>query len=186
MNNNLTTIIQHRRSTYPTDFSNKEITKTDLEELLSVIPYTPNHKKTTPWRFQVFQKEAKTNLGNHLASLYETHTDPSKFSERKQKGIIDKAEKSSAIATITIKVSGLVPEWEEVAAVAMSVQNIWLKATSMGIGGYWSSPKLISYMNDFLHLEADEKCLGLFYLGYPNTPFEEQQKDWKEFVKFID
>ena len=31
------------------------------------------------------------------------------------------------------------PEWEEICAVAMSVQNMHLAAEAMGIGGFWSS-----------------------------------------------
>ena len=37
-----------------------------------------------------------------------------------------------------------IPEWEELASVACAVQNMWLSATSYGIGAYWSSPKVYS------------------------------------------
>ena len=59
-----------------------------------------------------------------------------------------------------------IPEWEEVAAVAMAVQNMWLSCTALGIGCYWSSPGLIHYMDQFFELEKGEKCLGFFYMGY--------------------
>ena len=61
-----------------------------------------------------------------------------------------------------------VPEWEEVASVAMAVQNMWLGCTARGIGSYWSSPKTILNARDFLNLRDGESCLGLFYMGYPN------------------
>ncbi len=57
------------------------------------------------------------------------------------------------------------PEWEEVAAVAMAVQNMWLTASQHGIGAYWSSPGLIKYMDEFFSLKKGEKCLGFFYMG---------------------
>lgn len=32
-----------------------------------------------------------------------------------------------------------VPLWEEHAAVACAVQNMWLAATAAGVSGYWTS-----------------------------------------------
>ena len=58
------------------------------------------------------------------------------------------------------------PVWEEVAATAMAVQNMWLCCTELGIGSYWSSPGVIKYMGDFLPLAEGEECLGFFYMGY--------------------
>ncbi|MDZ7605566.1 MAG: nitroreductase family protein [Cyclobacteriaceae bacterium] len=33
-----------------------------------------------------------------------------------------------------------IPEWQEIAAVSMAVQNMWLTATDMGLGAFWSTP----------------------------------------------
>lgn len=59
-----------------------------------------------------------------------------------------------------------VPEWEEIASVAMAVQNIWISASAYGIGGYWSTPKVIEKMSDHVTMNTGEKCIGLFYMGY--------------------
>ena len=66
-----------------------------------------------------------------------------------------------------------VPEWEEIASVSMSVQNMWLMATNLKIGAYWSSPKLIDSIGEFIPLDKGEKCLGIFYMGKfsERTPF---------------
>ncbi|MEM9823103.1 MAG: nitroreductase family protein, partial [Bacteroidota bacterium] len=63
-----------------------------------------------------------------------------------------------------------VPEWEELAAVACAVQNMWLTCTAYGIGAYWSSPKTIKHTNAFLQLAEGESCLGFFYMGYHDLP----------------
>jgi nitroreductase len=44
-----------------------------------------------------------------------------------------------------------------------------LSCTAYGLGGFWSTPKLIysKKMNEFLELEVKDRCLGLFYIGYP-------------------
>jgi len=58
-----------------------------------------------------------------------------------------------------------VPEWEEIAATAMAVQNMWLVATSLEIGAYWSSPGYLKYFNELVPLADLETCVGLFYMG---------------------
>ena len=59
-----------------------------------------------------------------------------------------------------------IPEWEELAAVAMAVQNMWIACSGYGIGAYWSSPDLIQYFHEFEPLAEGEKCIGIFYMGY--------------------
>ena len=60
-------------------------------------------------------------------------------------------------------------EIEEIEAVACAIQNMHLSCTAYGLGGFWATPKLIysTYMNEFLGLGEKDKCLGLFYIGYP-------------------
>jgi nitroreductase len=60
---------------------------------------------------------------------------------------------------------------EEIQAVACAVQNMYLTCTAYGMGGFWSTPKLIysQQMNQFLELSEKDKCLGLFYIGYPSV-----------------
>ena len=79
-----------------------------------------------------------------------------------------KVDQSALVIAICIQrdLKESIPEWEEIAAVAMAVQNMWLYSSSVGIGGYWSSPKLINYLSDHIKLEKGERCLGFFYMGY--------------------
>jgi len=89
---------------------------------------------------------------------------------------IDKKDiEAAAIVAICMQRDPLesVPEWEEVAAVAMAVQNMWLCCTEMGIGSYWSSPGLIKYMDEFFDLKEGETCLGFFYMGYSDAELPE-------------
>jgi nitroreductase len=58
-----------------------------------------------------------------------------------------------------------VPEWEEIAATAMAVQNMWLTCVDFKIGCYWSTPKYTIKMDHFFKLKKNERCLGFFYMG---------------------
>lgn len=158
----LKNIIETRRSIFPKSYSTEEINENVLNEILNSANFAPNHKRTKPWRLKVFRREEKNALGEFLAKIYQQTTSPQSFLEKKFLDISDKAAKSNAIITISVNFSGLLPEWEEIAATAMAVQNMYLTAT---VGCYWSTPGMINHLGDFLGLEENQKCIGLFYLG---------------------
>lgn len=181
-------IIRKRRSIYPHQYNDEQVTKEEIQELLKVANWAPTHRKTEPWRFKVLQGKSKTKFSAFVGSLYFKSTDkPSKFKQRK---IIDKFQKSSAVIAICLQrdPKESVPEWEEVAAVAMSVQNMWILATEMQIGCYWSSPKMIKDFGEFFDFKEGEKCLGLLYLGKTDEewPKGERQTSIDEKLDFFD
>ena len=81
-----------------------------------------------------------------------------------------------------------VPEWEEIAATAMAVQNIWLACAGSQIGGYWSTPDYVAELNDYLKLNQNERCLGLFYLGRFDelTPRQTDRNDIHDHIDWFE
>ena len=181
------TIIANRRSIFPIQFSEKEVTDSQLHTLFEAANWAPTHRRTEPWRFKVFRGEKKTDLGRFLVDAY-TKT-ASKFSKRKSQAIADKIKLSAAVVLICMKrdEKESVPEWEEIAATAMAVQNLWLTATEMGLGGYWSTPAYVDQIGDFISMEEGETCLGLFYLGvFEGSTSSREPGDWREKVQWFD
>lgn len=170
-------IIKKRRSIFPVQYNDSSIAKADIEKVLEAANWAPNHKCTEPWRFKVIQGEAKTRLGSFLSKKYE-ELDP-RPKAIKIKKLQENPQKANAIIAICLQrdPKESLPEWEEVAAVAMAVQNMWLLCTEMGIGSYWSSPGLIKYMDEFFTLNEGEKCLGFFYMGNFDGEFPEGKRD---------
>ena len=158
-------IIESRRSIFPKDYTGEEIEQEILDEILRSATFAPNHKRTKPWRFKIFKGEEKSRLGEKLAEIYKNTVAPQHFLEKKYLSISEKAAKANVIVTISVNFSGLLPEWEEIAATAMAVQNMYLTCTAHGIGSYWSSPGMIKHLDEFLNLEENQKCYGLFYIG---------------------
>lgn len=165
--------IKKRRAVFPEHYNGKAIEKESIEQILEAANWAPTHKRTEPWRFKVIQGEAKTRLGKFLAEKYlETAQRPSEF---KQKKILQKCEQSACVILICMQrdPKESLPEWEEISSTAMAVQNMWLTATELNIGSYWSTPGMIQYMDEFTTLAYGEKCLGLFYMGYFDGEFPE-------------
>ncbi len=180
-------LIRQRRSVFPVQYNDRPIAKETIERLLEAANWAPNHKKTEPWRFKVLQGNSKDALGTFLANKYqETEERPKKI---KIKKLLENPSRAAAIIAICMQrdPKQSLPEWEELAATAMAVQNMWLCCTEMNLGCYWSSPGLIKYMDEFFEFQPGERCLGFFYLGYyDETPAEGVRQPIDEKVEWME
>ena len=158
-------IIEQRRSVFPKDYTEKEISQEIIDEILHSATLAPNHKRTKPWRFKIFKGEEKAKLALEMQEIYKSTQAPQVFLEKKYQDIGFKINKADAVVSIVVNFSGMVPEWEEIAAVSMAVQNMYLACTANGVGCYWSSPKIVENLKYSLTIEENQKCLGLFYMG---------------------
>ncbi len=160
--------IKNRRSIYPPQFNTEEIRKEEILILLEAANWAPSHYNTEPWRFKVLKStKVKEEFSEFIAATYKENAP--KFSELKYNKLKSMPLKSAAIIAICMQrdIKERMPEWEETAAVAMAVQNLWLQATDMNIGGFWSSPRvIIKDMHHFFDFNEGEDCMGFFYLGY--------------------
>ena len=160
INQEISKIIKSRKSIYPKDFNKKQIDKKTIIEILENANHAPTHKMTQPWFFKVFSGKSKQKLLKEITSQNQEMT-----SMAKEKLNFNFEKTSHIICVCMNRNQGLLPEWEEIAATAMAVQNIWLSCVNVDIGGYWSTPKFTSTIKDFLSLSNTQRCLGFFYLG---------------------
>jgi len=168
--NTIDQFIAQRRAVFPRSFQQGvEVPRNTLEKILENANWAPSHKKTEPWRFVVFHGEGKNRLAEWMGQDYTAQQTPETFSDIKFKKAQENPLLSSAVIVIVMnrnEDSGL-PEWEEIAAVACAVQNLWLSVSAYGLGGYWSSPGSINRVGSLLGLEDHQRCLGFFYIGVP-------------------
>jgi len=164
-------LIRSRRTIRPEQFTTRKVQKDQIELILNNAQWAPNHGKTEPWRFQVFQSEASRNaLSQNLGRLY-IETTPDKLqNDTKLAKLIRRPLISSVVIAVNMsrQIEEKIPEIEEIEAVSCAIQNMQLTANAYGIGAFWSTPKLIytSEMNTYLNIKEKDKCLGLIYLGY--------------------
>lgn len=168
----ITQLIRNRRSIFPRTYTAQPIPKLIIEEILENANWAPTHKMTEPWRFKILVDEALVKLRDWQVKWYQNNVAKENFSEKKFKKLQTKPLKAGCIIAICMQrdEKERVPEWEEIAATACAVQNMWLTATAHNLGAYWSSPSFIKDIGPFFNLKEGERCLGFFYMGYHETP----------------
>ena len=185
MNDKFNKIIRKRRSIFPIQLNGEIIDDSVIKEIVFNANTAPTHKMTQPWLFKIFSSLSKRKLADEILRLKFGNEIPKNEKEKLRK----KFNLTSHIICICLDRSdeNLIPEWEEIAAVSMSVQNMWLTCTANNLGCYWSSPKIISELGAFLDLKNNQKCLGLFYIGkYNELPKRSlNKKDIDEKVEWI-
>lgn len=164
-------LIRQRRTIYPEQFSDRKVHREQVENILTNAQWAPTHGNTQPWRFKVFMDDARTTLSDFLAKTYVANTPTELQDDKKLAKLLTRPLKSSVVIAVCMErqKEEKILEIEEIEAVACAIQNMHLTVTAYGLGGFWSTPKLIytQEMNEFLGLSEKDKCLGLFYIGYP-------------------
>ena len=163
----LTHLIKNRRSIFPNQYTDEKVPDEWIRQILENANWAPTHKHTEPWRFHIFTGNSLERLSQYMGAHYKETTEPDKYSERKYQKRKKNPLKSSHVIAICMQRDSeeRIPEWEEIAAVACAVQNMWLSCTALGLGTYWSTPDAILEADDFLGLKEGQRCLGLFYIG---------------------
>lgn len=163
-------LFRERRTIYPEQFTERKVHREQVEVILNNAQWAPTHGNTQPWRFKVFMEEGRQQLSDFLGQTYLELTPADMQNNMKLAKLIARPLKSSVIIAVCMarQPEEKILEIEEIEAVACAIQNMHLSCTSYGLGGFWSTPKLIytPQMNTFLGLEPKDKCLGLFYIGY--------------------
>jgi len=167
-------LIRRRRSIKPDQMSDEPVETWILGNILENANWAPTHGLTEPWRFKIYEREARESLADLLQDVYRKTTPGDQFRPEKCDGFRTKALQAPVVIVICMKrqESQKIPEIEEVEAVACAVHNMHLTASAAGLAGYWSSPPMVysDAMREALGLGENDRCLGLFYLGWPKDP----------------
>ncbi len=118
-----------------------------LDELFELARWAPNHHLTNPWRFRV--------VGPRALERLKAASGP------------DAAGKLDRAPTLVV-VSSIGNE-EDRDATAVAAYIVLLAAHARGLAGYWRTPEVLHRPDGraALGLPAEERVLGLLYLGQP-------------------
>ena len=86
--------------------------------------------------------------------------------QQQSKNILKKLDQSDTVISVFMKrdKQDRVPEWEEIAAVSMAIQNMWLTCYVNNIGCYLSTPGFKDEYGKLIGLNENEKDLLAFSL----------------------
>ncbi len=168
-------IIRGRRSMFVAQFKeNDPVDDSVIEELLENANWAPTHKLTQPWRFIVYSGAGLKKFADYQANLYKKRAEKNgnyieatfqKFQENPLRA-------SHVIAIIMKRTEGSgIPVMEEVAAVSMAVQNMYLTASAHGLAAYWGTggPTFWPEAREDFGLEGEDMLMGFFYVAKPAT-----------------
>ncbi len=164
--------IQNRRSIYTSMFSGGKVDDQIIHQMLENANWAPTHKLTEPWRFVVFKENGLKKLADFQSELYKSRSETfGEFDQVLFDKLASKPLECSHVIAIGMKRHEVVPEVEEVCSVAAAVQNMWITASSYGIGCYWSTGGVTFYeeAKPFFGLGADDKLLGFLFIGLPKS-----------------
>ena len=173
-------LIRRRRTIKPNQMDSRPIESEVLLQLLENANWAPTHGMTEPWRFTIFQGNARKRLADLLCNTYREITPAEEFKQNKYDSFAVNPTLAPVVMVVGMKRQAIekISETDELAAVACAVQNLHLSATACGLGGFWSSnvAACSDAMRAFVGLEERDRVLGLFYLGYPKGDWPESTR----------
>jgi nitroreductase len=129
------------------------VPREQLDELLELARWAPNHDLTNPWRFRVVGRESLDRLKQAAG--------PESAS---------KLDRAPTLVVASVKLTGdPVQDEEDIAATSVAIYIVLLAAHARGLAGYWRTPAVLREQpgRDAVGLPADERVLGLIHLGLP-------------------
>jgi nitroreductase len=173
-------LLHNRRSVFPKEYTGERVDDVIVKQMLENANWAPTHKLTEPWRFVVFTGTGIQRLADFQSELYKKVSSAKGiFDPEKHDGLRSKPLQSSHIIAVGMKrdEKKSVPEIEEVGAVYMAVQNMYLTASVYKVGCYLSTGGITFYSEakSFFGLGEEDKLLGFLHIGKPKH-FDQKSK----------
>jgi nitroreductase len=171
-------LLKTRRSVKPREMTAPGPSATELETILTIGARVPDHGKLAPWRFIIFEGDARARAGEIIAGVFaRKHPEASPAEIDVEKRRLVDAPLVIGIVSFT-KPHPKVPAWEQELSAGASAMNIVTAASALGYGACWLTG-WFAFDRDVLDgfdLKANEKLAGLIHIGTPSKPSEERPR----------
>jgi nitroreductase len=171
-------LLKTRRSVKPREMTLPGPSPAELETILTIGARVPDHGKLAPWRFIVFEGDARARAGEIIARVFAQKNPNAAATE------IDLEKRRLTDAPLVIAVVSFtrphpkVPAWEQELSAGASAMNIVTAATALGYGACWLTG-WFAFDRDVLAglgLKADEKLAGFVHIGTHSRPSEDRPR----------
>jgi nitroreductase len=149
-----------------------------VQDILQIGVRVPDHGKLAPWRFVVFEGDARRDVGQGFAKVWATlHPEHGAESLAFQAELFMRAPLVIAVVS-TAAPHGKIPIWEQQMSAAAVCYNIVLAATAMDFAAQWQTD-WVAYdggAKAMMGLGEFEKVAGLIYIGQSTMPLEDRPR----------
>lgn len=178
MSNPALDLLERRRSTKAAMLAAPGPGPADLERILTVAARVPDHKRVVPWRFIVFEGEARGRFGEVLAAaVAATEKDASPMRLEMERGRFLRAPVVVAVISRVVPTPGA-PDWEQVLSCGAAAMNLCLAANAMGYGTCWIT-EWCAYdqrVAQAMRLAPNERVAGFVYIGTAKERQDERER----------
>lgn len=179
MSREMLNFLARRRSVKPDKLAGPGPTPEELTEILTIGSRVPDHKKLTPWRFIVFEGEARAKIGEAFAAACEREEKmpPSPVRLETERQRFMRAPLVIAVVS-ALKPKPGAPEWEQVLSAGALCFNVCLAANALGYSTNWIT-EWIAYspaVREALQLNDGERIAGFVYVGRASEQPEERER----------
>jgi nitroreductase len=171
-------LLRKRRSLKPNELGPPAPSPAELDTLLTIASRVPDHGKLAPWRFVVFEGEAREKAGEAIAAAY-----VAKYPDAKEEHIAYERTRLARAPLVIAVVSRAaphvkIPEWEQVLSSGAAAMNLLVAAQALGFGATWIT-EWYAYdrrVLDALGLAPHEKIAGFVHIGHPSVASEDRAR----------
>lgn len=157
-------------------YAPEPLTRQEIEGLLEVARWAPNHHLTNPWRFRVLGPASLQRLKEAADAL--------------KPGSSRKLERApTRIVVSAVQVGDERQVEEDRLATAAAIYAVLLAAHARGLAGFWSTPEVIHTPAGAaaLDLPSQERAVGLLHLGHPRHEVPARERTpLAEVVTYLD
>ncbi len=171
-------LLKVRRSVKPREMTGPGPSPAELETILTIAARVPDHGKLTPWRFIVFEGDARERAGEVIAKVFAAKNAQATAADIAiEKKRLTDAPLVIAVVSLT-KPHPKVPPWEQELSAGASAMNIVTAATALGYGACWLTGWFCFDRDvlDSLGVKADEKVAGFIHIGKATKPGEDRPR----------
>jgi len=145
-----------------------------LRTILAAGARAPDHGKLAPWRFILFEGEARAQMGRLLAeSLSENEATPERAAQ--ERGRFLRAPVVVAVVS-RVREAIPIPEWEQMLSAGAVCQNMLVAAHALGFVASWITEWCAYHprVKEGIGLKPGERVAGFIYIGTSAQPLEER------------
>ena len=150
--------------------------KTQLADILRAGARVPDHGKLFPWRFVVFEGEARMRFADILVeTLSQEDASPSLCEEWRAR--------ATAAPVIVAVISAAresikIPVWEQELSAGAVCQNMLIAVHAMGFVGNWLTEWYAYHpaVKQKIGLKPGERFAGFIYMGTPKEELQERPR----------